>query len=149
MIKKTITYPDYNGINRTEDFYFNLSKAETMEMELGTTGGFAEMVRKIIAAQDMPTLIKLFKEIVLKAYGEKSPDGKYFLKEDRTGRKLCVAFSQTEAYSQLFMELATDAELAAEFINGVISVDKGKQAPIVAPEPMHPTNQLPSSEVNQ
>ena len=116
MLKKTITYNDYNGNERTEDFYFNLTKAEIMEMELGTTGGLAEMLTRIVAAQDAPAIIKMFKDIVLKAYGEKSPDGKRFVKSE----ELSTAFSQTEAYSQLFMELATDADEAAKFINGIV-----------------------------
>ena len=116
MLKKTITYNDYNGNERTEDFYFNLTKAEIMEMELGTTGGLAEMLTRIVAAQDAPAIIKMFKDIVLKAYGEKSPDGKRFVKSE----ELSTAFSQTEAYSQLFMELATDADEAAKFVNGIV-----------------------------
>lgn len=116
MLKKTITYNDYNGNERTEDFYFNLTKAEIMEMELGTTGGLAEMLTRIVAAQDAPAIIKVFKDLVLKAYGEKSPDGKRFIKSD----ELSTAFSQTEAYSQLFMELATDADEAAKFVNGIV-----------------------------
>ena len=75
MLKYPITYTDYNNVIRTEDFYFNLNKAEVMEMELGTTGGYTEMIRKIISAQDTPTLVTVFKEFILKAYGEKSPDG--------------------------------------------------------------------------
>lgn len=116
MLKKTITYTDYNGVSRTEDFYFNLNKAEIMEMELSTTGGLAEMIRKIVAAQDAPALVKVFKDLILKAYGEKSPDGKHFIKSE----EIRTAFSQTEAYSQLFMELATNADEAAKFVNGII-----------------------------
>ena len=116
MIKKTITYTDYNDVERTEDFYFNLTKAEVMEMEMGTSGGLAEMIEKIVAAQEVPTIIKVFKDLVLKAYGEKSPDGKRFIKSD----EIATAFSQTEAYSELFMELATDAEKASEFVNGIM-----------------------------
>lgn len=124
MIKKTITYKDYNDIERTEDFYFNLSKAEVMEMELSTTGGLAEMIKRIVAAQDQPAIIKIFKDLILKAYGEKSADGKRFVKSD----ELAVAFSQTEAYSMLFMELATDADAAAQFVNGIVPADAAKQA---------------------
>ncbi len=116
MLKKTITYHDYNDVERTEDFYFNLSKAELLEMELGTSGGLAEMIRKIVAAQDAPSIIKVFKELVLKAYGEKSADGKRFIKSP----ELSEAFAQTEAYSQLFMELATDEKQAAIFVNGIV-----------------------------
>ena len=127
MLKKTITYVDYNGAERTEDFYFNLSKAEVMEMELSTTGGLAEMIQRIVAAKDAPAIIKIFKDLVLKAYGEKSPDGKRFMKVDSNGTPLYIAFSQTEAYSQLFMELATDADAAAAFVNGIIPADMAKQ----------------------
>jgi len=122
MLKKTITYTDYNGNERTEDFYFNLSKAEIMEMEMSTAGGLTEMIQKIVAAQDAPAIIKVFKELILKAYGEKSPDGKRFIKSE----ELSTAFSQTEAFSQLFMELATDADAAAKFVNGIVPVDSGK-----------------------
>lgn len=112
MIKKTITYTDYNGLERTEDFWFNITEAEALEMEMSTTGGYGDMIRRVVAAQDMPTIIKVFKDFIFKAYGEKSPDGKRFVKSE----ELSTAFSQTEAYSQLYMELATDADKAAEFI---------------------------------
>ena len=116
MLKKTITYVDYNGTERKEDFYFNLSKAEIMEMEMGTTGGMVEMINRIVAAQDAPAIIDVFKKMILKAYGEKSADGKRFIKS----KEISEAFSQTEAYSQLFMELATDADAAAKFVNGIV-----------------------------
>lgn len=120
MLKKTITYKDYNDVERTEDFYFNLNKAELMEMEMSTTGGLAEMIQTIVKTQDAPAIIKVFKDLVLKAYGEKSADGKRFMKVNDAGVPLSVAFSQTEAYSQLFMELATDADKASEFVNGIV-----------------------------
>lgn len=116
MLKKTITYTDYNGTERTEDFYFNLSEAEITEMEMSTTGGFADMIQRIVNAQDIPSIIKIFKDLLLKSYGEKSPDGKRFMKSE----ELSTAFSQTEAYSILFMELATDADAAASFVNGIV-----------------------------
>lgn len=119
MITKTITYTDYNGVERTEKFNFHLNKAEIIEMELGTAGGFAEHIQKIIDAKDAPELIKLFKELVLKSYGEKSPDGKKFIKN----QELTESFVQTEAYPQLFMELATNDEKAAEFVNGIFPAD--------------------------
>lgn len=133
MIKKSITYTDYNGIERTEDFYFNLTKAEVMEMEMSTTGGLAEMIQRIVAAKDQPAIIKIFKDLILKAYGEKSPDGKRFMKVDANGTPLYVAFSQTEAYSQLFMELATDADAAAKFVNGIVPADMAQQAAALTP----------------
>lgn len=123
MLSKTIKYTDYNGVEREEAFLFNLSKAELMEMELGTAGGLADMIRNIVAAQDTPQIIKIFKELVLKAYGEKSADGKRFIKVDEKGNPLSVAFSQTEAYSNLFMELATDADAAAKFVRGIVPGD--------------------------
>lgn len=116
MLKKTITYTDYNGSERTENFYFNLTQAEIMEMELTTEGGLSEMIEKIVAAKDTPTIIRVFKELVLKAYGEKSQDGRRFIKSP----EIADAFSQTEAYSQLFMELATNDQAAADFVNGII-----------------------------
>lgn len=122
MLNKKITYTDYNGVERTENFYFNLSKAELMEMEMGTAGGFAEMLNRIVDAQDSASIIKVFKELVLKAYGEKSPDGKRFMKS----AELSDAFSQTEAYSNLFMELATDANAAAAFVNGIMPAEVTK-----------------------
>ncbi len=129
MLKKAITYTDYNGSTRTEDFYFNLSKAEAMEMELSTSGGLADMIRRIVAAQDTPSIIKIFKEIILKAYGEKSADGRRFIKIDENGHRLADDFMQTEAYSQLFMELATNADEAAKFVNGIVPGDVAKQIP--------------------
>ena len=124
MLKKTFTYTDFNGVERTEDHYFNLSKAELMEMELSTTGGLAEMINKIVAAQDAPAIVKIFKELVLKAYGQKSADGRRFIKS----KELSDEFSQTEAYSELFMELATDADAAAKFVNGIVPVMDNKSS---------------------
>lgn len=123
MLKKTIKYTDYNGSERIEDFYFNLSKAEIMEMEMSTTGGLTEMISKIVATQDAPAIIKIFKDLVLRAYGEKSPDGKRFIKSE----EISTAFAQSEAYSNLFMELAFDADAASNFVNGIIPKDLTKE----------------------
>lgn len=123
MLKRKIKYTDYNGVEREEEFLFNLNKAEVMEMQLGVSGGFQEQIRKIIEAKDTPSLISVFKEIILKAYGEKSADGKRFIKVDDNGVKLALHFSQTEAYSNLYMELATDDVKAAEFVNGIVPAD--------------------------
>ena len=125
MLKKTIKYTDYNGVERTEDFYFNLSKAEIMEMQLTTVGGLDVYLKKIISAQDMPTLMRIFKDLILKSYGVKSDDGRRFIKNE----KLREEFEQTEAYSILYMELSTDAESAAAFVNGIIPADVAKQLP--------------------
>ena len=116
MLKKTITYTDYNGTERTEDFYFNLSKAEIMEMEVGIVGGLSGKIKKITETQDIPEIASIFKELVLKSYGEKSSDGRRFMKND----EIRTAFSETEAYSNLYAELATDADKAVAFFNGII-----------------------------
>jgi hypothetical protein len=118
MLKKTIKYEDFDGNERTEDFYFHLSKAEVMEMEVGVVGGMTQMLNKIVEEKDSnpSKIVETFKDIILKAYGEKSLDGKRFIKSE----EISTAFSQTEAYSQLFVELATDESAAAAFINGII-----------------------------
>lgn len=119
MYKRTLTFEDFNGNERTEDFYFHFSKAELMEMEMAKEGGLQNYVEKIVQTQDTPELLKIFKELLLKSYGEKSLDGRKFVKSP----ELSESFSQTEAYSMLFMELATDDTKAAEFINNVIPSD--------------------------
>ena len=124
MKKETIVYTDYNGVARKEDFFFNFTKAELLEMELGTTGGLSEMIQKIIDTHDTPAIIKIFKEIVLKAYGQKSADGKRFIKTP----ELTTEFMQTEAYSKLFMELATNTDKAADFINKIVPQDIAQEA---------------------
>lgn len=120
MLKKTITYTDYDGNTRTEDFYFNLNKAEIAEMELSTNGGMEKMLTQIVNSQDGKRIMEVFKGIILKAYGVKTADGKRFEKSEEISK----AFEQTEAYSELFMELVTDAEKAAAFINGIVPVVK-------------------------
>lgn len=119
MLKKAITYVDYNGVERTESFYFNLSKAELIEMEFSTVGTFTSMIQNIIDAQDEPELIKLFKSLILKSYGKKSADGRRFEKSEEISKD----FSETEAYVILFMELARDSKAASEFVNGIIPAD--------------------------
>lgn len=116
MIKKTIKYVDFKGNEREEDFYFNLSKPELMEMELTTKGGMSDYLDKIVKAQSREELIKWFRIIILKAYGEKSEDGRRFIKSE----ELSTAFSQTGAFEQLYMELVTNEKKASEFINAII-----------------------------
>jgi len=123
MLKKKIKYTDYNGIEREEEFLFNLTKAELMEMQMGTNGGLAEMIASLVTTQNMPEIIRIFKDIILKAYGEKSLDGKRFMKVDEKGNPLSIAFSQTEAFSNLFVELASNSKAAADFVNGIIPSD--------------------------
>lgn len=128
MFKKTITYVDYNGNERKEDHYFNLNKAEIMRMEMSVSGGMAEQINRIIAAQDTPSLIAVFEDLIQKSYGIKTPDGKGFMKKP----EFLDAFMATEAYSELFMELATDAEAASAFVNGIMPADLAKQAALAA-----------------
>lgn len=125
MIAKKITYTDYNGNQRTEEFCFHLNKSELMKLELGVKGGMTELMQRMIAAQDSPELMKIFEELVLKSYGVKSLDGRRFEKSE----ELTKEFMQTEAYSELFMELISDPKKAAEFFNGIIPADMAKDLP--------------------
>lgn len=116
MVKKTIKYTDYNGTEREEDYYFNLSKVELLEMEMSAEGGLENQIKKIIESDNKAEIIKYFKEIIKKSFGKKSEDGKRFIKKPEDFEE----FEQTEAYVNLFMELATDADAGAKFINGII-----------------------------
>ncbi len=124
MYKKTVTYTDFNGVERTEDFYFNFTKAELIDMQLSTDGGLLEIIKKIVNAKDTPALIKLFKKIILLAYGIKSEDGKRFKKSD----EIREDFASTEAYSEIYMELATNTDSASAFINGILPADLAAKA---------------------
>ena len=126
MLKKVITYTDYDGEKRTETHWFNLSKAEILEMELLTEGGMEQFIQKIIEAKDVPSLVNLFKKLIEKSYGVKSPDGKRFVKDPENLKE----FKETEAYSELFMELATDSDAAAKFVEGIIPNDIDINDPI-------------------
>lgn len=128
MYKKTITYNDYNGEERKDEYYFNLSKAELFEMEMSVKGGFSSLLDKIIKTQDTPALMANFKTLILKSYGEKSIDGRRFIKSD----ELSTAFSQTEAYSELLIELVTNDGAAADFVNNVFPNDYSDIAPSVS-----------------
>lgn len=125
MLKKTVTYTDYNGVERTEDFYFNLTRSELMEMHLTTEGGMDEKINSIIKAKSQPELEKLFKEILLKSYGKKSPDGRLFMKND----EIRAEFEASPVYDELYMKLFTDENTAADFVNGVIPQVQPKANP--------------------
>lgn len=116
MLKKTIKYEDYNGVEREEDFYFGLNKAELFELQTTTEGGFNEKIERAIKAQDMVSIMKLFKELILKTVGKKTDDGKRFIKS----KEIADEFEQSPAYPILFMELATDANAAKEFMESVV-----------------------------
>ena len=116
MLKKTITFEDFDGNERTEDFYFNLTEAELTDLELSVSGGFGSLIDKITKTQDVPEIMKIFKQIIKLAYGIKSPDGRRFEKSEA----IYNDFAQTNAFSQLYMELASDEQKASDFINGIL-----------------------------
>lgn len=125
MLKKTISYTDYDGNPRTEDFYFNLSKAEITEMELSMEGGMRAYIQRIIAAKSQLELVKLFKDVVLKSYGKKSADGRLFMKNDTIRSE----FEAHPAYSMIYMDLVTDEVKASAFVNGIMPADMQNQNP--------------------
>ena len=122
MLKKRIDYVDYDGNKRSEDLYFNLSKAEIAEMELSTKYGLSVMLQKLVDEEDAKKIMEIFKDLILKSIGEKSPDGKRFVKN----QEIIDNFVQTEAYSELFIELATNADKASEFIKSIIPAEPTK-----------------------
>ena len=136
MLKKTVTYTDFDGRERTEDFYFNLTKAELMDLELSREGGLQKQIDKIIASQSVPQIVEIFKTLVLKAYGEKSEDGRRFMKSP----EITKAFEETQAYSDIWMDLAYNEDAAAEFVNGIMpkkllaEAEKSNKAPVAPVE---------------
>lgn len=119
MLKKTITYVDYNGVQRTEDFYFNLSKAETLGYINSERGGIEEFITKVVKAEDNAKLWDIWSDFIARCYGEKSEDGRRFVKS----KELSEAFMQTEAYSNLMIELLSDPDgnVASNFVNSVVA----------------------------
>lgn len=131
MLKKTITYEDFNGNTVSEDFFFHLSKAELVELEMGHEGGLSTALTKIVAAEDGKSIIAEFKKILLGAYGKRSDDGRRFIKN----QELREEFESSEAYSTLFMELVTNTDAAIEFINGIVPKDMAQEAAEIANKP--------------
>lgn len=119
MIVKTVTYTDFNGNERTENFWFHLSRPELTEMLLGIDNNIETYIKTIIKSENYYEIVKIFKKLLLQAYGEKSEDGRRFIKLPEKTKE----FSESEAYSVLFTELTTNEEKASEFINGLISKD--------------------------
>lgn len=117
-----MTYTDFDGNERTEPFYFNLTKAELAEWELSTDGGMGKKMTEIAQSNDGPTITKAFKSIIAKAYGEKSDDGRTFMKSEEIFKR----FEATQAYSDLFVELVTDVDKATAFINAIMPNDDQK-----------------------
>lgn len=128
MLKKTVTYIDFDGNERTEDFFFNLTEQEIAEMELSTEGGLGNFINKAVAAKSQVELIELFKKLILAAYGVKSADGRRFVKNDAVRED----FMSTQAFSDIYMELVQDADKASAFFNGVVPKEKNK-APVALP----------------
>lgn len=128
MVKKTITYIDYDGTERTEDFYFNLSEAEITEMQLSVEGGMRGYIEKIVAAKSQLEVVKLFKEILLRSYGKKSLDGRLFVKNEAN----TAEFVANPAYSKIYMELVTDTDAATRFVNALIPANTQNQNPAMA-----------------
>ena len=124
MYKETIKYTDFNGVERTEDFYFHLTEAELTKMQTGVTGGLTEKIKRLIAADNVPEIMVVFEELITKSYGVKSADGRGFLKR----KEDLEAFMATEAYSQLYMKLITDDQAAAQFINGIVPASLAARA---------------------
>lgn len=122
MLKKTITYKDLNGVERTEDFYFNLSKPEIVKMQASVKGGYDVQLRSIAANLNGGQIMEFFEELISKAYGEKSEDGRRFMKSEEISR----SFMETPAYEKLFEELVTDDKAAADFVNAVMSVNSSQ-----------------------
>ena len=124
MLHEKISYTDYDGNKVEEVFDFNLNKAELLKMELSTQGGVAGMINTLIKTRDSEAIMTTIEKFILMAYGEKSPDGKRFVKSP----ELSEAFKQTEAYSELYCKLVTNAEEAARFMNAVIPPEIAAEA---------------------
>ena len=128
MYKKTITYTDYNGTERTEDFYFNLTKAEIAELDLRHVGGFEAYINRLVSSDDNNAIVDTFKDIIAMSYGEKDPSGRRFVKS----KDMAEAFMQTEAYSEFFVDLLTKEGEATAFINGIIPhIEASPDKPLV------------------
>lgn len=123
MLKRDITYEDFNGDTITESFYFNLTRTEVIELEVGYEGGLEAALKRIVAAENREQLVKEFKKIVLLSYGVKSEDGKRFIKSD----ELRAEFSQTAAFDVLFMDLATNDDSASTFVKGILPKDMARE----------------------
>lgn len=136
MHKETITYTDFNGTERTEDFYFNLTQAEVIELQASENGGYAEMIQRIVNAKDGQAIMNMFKEFIFRSYGIKSEDGRRFQKSEEISK----SFEQSEAYSQLFVKLCTNADAASAFINGILPLNDEQRKQLAAKKTQIPAN---------
>ncbi len=124
MIKKTVTYKDFDGNERTEDFYFHLTEQELTDWELSIDGGLSGVLKRITKSTDTRKIMEIFKELLTRAYGVKTPDGRGFIKN----QEVLDNFTCTQAFSDLYMELATDDKAASEFVNGVMPENLMREA---------------------
>lgn len=129
MHKEIITYNDLNGVQRTEDFYFDLSKPEIVKMQASTKGGYDVQLKSIAASLDGAKIMDFFENFISKSFGVKSEDGRRFMKSDEISR----SFMETPAYEVLFEKLVTDDKYAADFVNAVMRSKGNAAAPVVAP----------------
>ena len=131
MYIRKITFTDYNGLEHTRTYYFNLSKSELLRLQLSIGGGLTEYAKRLMDTEDMVHLSELFEKLILMSYGEKTDDGMHFIKEDENGKKLADMFKQTAAYDELYTELSTNEQSAIEFFNSVIPAEAANQQPTV------------------
>lgn len=123
MITLPIKYTDYNDVERTEEFSFNLNKAELAELQLGVSGGFDAVLKRLTNRMETPEVLKIFKGIILKAYGVKSDDGRRFMKSEELSKE----FEETEAFSNLYMSFFENADNFTKFIKGILPKDLSNQ----------------------
>jgi hypothetical protein len=140
VLKKTVQYEDYNGEAVKEDLYFNLSKAELVQLEMSYPGGLSNHLRKIGESEDGPEIIKMFTELLKASYGKRSPDGKRFIKNDQVWEE----FVSSEAYSAFFMDLISDPQRQIEFVRGIIPADLPVDVAAMVEQAQTPTAVPPS-----
>lgn len=123
MTSRTIKYTDFKGNEREKTYYFNLTQQELIEMQSSVDGGLSEYGKRIIEAQNVPEVMALFKKLILMSYGEISPDGDRFIKNDPVRGRLADEFAQTNAFSQLYMEFLEHPERGAEFFSDIVPAE--------------------------
>lgn len=126
MHKEIITYNDLNDVQRTEEFYFDLSKPEIVKMQASAKGGYDVQLRSIAASLDGAKIMDFFENFIAKSYGVKSEDGRRFMKSEEISR----SFMETPAYEVLFEKLVTDDKYAADFVNAVMRSKGSAPVPV-------------------
>ncbi len=130
MVKKIIQYVDYDGVEKSEECYFNLSESELTKLDAQYDGGLRGILQKIVDSKDVREIMKMFELVLHLSYGEKSVDGKHFWKRDKEGHDLADAFEQTPAYDKLFTELLSNPEYAAKFVEGILPASNKGSKPV-------------------